>query len=155
MLWVFSGGLGTVAGSAVFNAMVIPALSIIAVVFYGISKSIEVSKKVIYRDSFALIILQLALIGILYFQMLNWIGGLILVSFYVVYIFYMFYTMENSNLKSEFEINFSGEKVNNRFISFLKVRFYHALIGNNKINTSKAILLLLFPCYLWVVHAWC
>ena len=138
----FSGGLGTVAGSAVFNAMVIPALSIITVVFYGISKSIEVSKKVIYRDSFALIILQLALIGILYFQMLNWIGGLILVFLYVVYVFYMFYTMENSNLKSEFEIDFSGEIVNNRFMSFLKLDFYKALIGNNKINTSKAMLLL-------------
>ena len=86
--------------------------------------------------------------------MLNWIGGLILVSFYVVYIFYMFYTMENSNLKSEFEINFQV-KVNNRFISFLKLDFYHALIGNNKINTSKQYYYFLFPCYLWVVHAWC
>ena len=41
----FSGGLGTVVGSAVFNAMVIPALSIIAVIYYGVSKTIEVSKK--------------------------------------------------------------------------------------------------------------
>ena len=67
----FSGGLEPVAGSAVFNAMVILALSIIAVVFAEFPKSIEVSTKVIYRDSFALIILQLALIGILYFQMLT------------------------------------------------------------------------------------
>lgn len=138
----FSGGLGTVAGSAVFNAVVIPSLSIIVVVYYGVAKSIEVSKKVIYRDSFALIILQLALIGILYFQMLNWIGGLILVSLYVLYIFYMFYTMGNSNLKSKFETNSTVEKVNNRFISFLRLDFYKALIGNEKINTSKAILLL-------------
>ena len=100
----FSGGLGTVAGSAVFNAMVIPALSIIAVIYFGVAKSIEVSKKVIYRDSIALIILQLALIGILYFQMLNWMGGLLLVSLYVIYIFYMFYTMENSSSKSELSL---------------------------------------------------
>jgi len=138
----FSGGLGTVAGSAVFNAMVIPALSIIAVIYFGVAKSIEVSKKVIYRDSIALIILQLALIGILYFQMLNWMGGLLLVSLYVIYIFYMFYTMENSSLKSEFETSSTVEKVNNKFISFLKLDFYKALIGNSKINTLNAILLL-------------
>ena len=54
----------------------------------------------------------------------------------------MFYTMENSSLKSKFEINSTLEKVNNRFISFLKLDFYKALIGNNKINTSNAILLL-------------
>jgi Ca2+/Na+ antiporter len=139
----FSGGLGTVAGSAVFNAMVIPALSIILVVSYGISKSITVSKKVIYRDSIALIILQLALIGILYFQMLNWLGGLILVFSYLIYIFYMFYTMNNPNLKSEYVINLDKSTLDNSFISFLKLDFYQAIIGNKKINTLNAILLLL------------
>ena len=64
----FSGGIGTVAGSAVFNAMIIPALSIMVVYFYGISKSVTISKKVIYRDSITLLIAQAALIAIIYNQ---------------------------------------------------------------------------------------
>ena len=42
----FSGGMGTVAGSAVFNAMIIPAFSVLAVYYYGISKTIKISKNV-------------------------------------------------------------------------------------------------------------
>ena len=43
----FSGGIGTVAGSAVFNAMIIPAFSVLIVYYYKISKSIKVSKNVL------------------------------------------------------------------------------------------------------------
>ena len=43
----FSGGIGTVAGSGVFNAMIIPALSIMVVYFYGISKSVTISKRLL------------------------------------------------------------------------------------------------------------
>ena len=140
----FSGGLGTVAGSAVFNAMVIPALSIIAVVYYGVSKTIEVSKKVIFRDSIALIALQIALIFIIYFQLLNIIGGTILVSLYFIYVIYMITSMK---AKSDTSINYSNDiqsiDVKNRFISFLKLDFSNALIGNKKINNTKAILLLM------------
>ena len=87
--------------------MVIPALSIIAVVFYGISKSIEVSTKVIYRDSFALIILLIALIGIFFIfsnvKLDRWFD----ISFFLrcLYILYVLYNGE-PNLKSEFEIDF-------------------------------------------------
>ena len=45
----FSGGIGTVAGSAVFNAMIIPAFSVLVVYYYKISKSIKVSKNVIIK----------------------------------------------------------------------------------------------------------
>ncbi|MDC0554435.1 sodium:calcium antiporter [Flavobacteriaceae bacterium] len=139
----FSGGLGTVVGSAVFNAMVIPALSIIAVIYYGVSKTIEVSKKVIYRDSIALITLQIALIFIIYFQLLNIIGGTILVSLYFIYVIYMITSMKAKSVTS---INYSNDiqsiDVKNRFFSFLKLDFSNALIGNKKINNFRAIILL-------------
>ena len=41
----FSGGIGTTAGSAIFNSMVIPAVSIIAVISMGVTKKIEISRK--------------------------------------------------------------------------------------------------------------
>ena len=140
----FSGGLGTVVGSAVFNAMVIPALSIIAVIYYGVSKTIEVSKKVIYRDSIALITLQIVLIFIIYFQLLNIIGGTILVSLYFIYVIYMITSMKAKSVTST---NYSNDiqsiDVKNRFISFLKLDLSYALIGNEKTTNTRAVILLL------------
>jgi|TARA_B110000259_G_scaffold179900_1_gene219958 cation:H+ antiporter len=140
----FSGGLGTIAGSAVFNAMVIPALSIIVVIYYGISKTIEVSKKVIYRDSIALITLQIVLIFIIYFQLLNIIGGTILVSLYFIYVIYMITSMKAKSVTST---NYSNDiqsiDVKNRFISFLKLDLSYALIGNEKTTNTRAVILLL------------
>ena len=43
----FSGGIGTTAGSAIFNSMVIPAVSIIAVISMGMVKRIEISRKAV------------------------------------------------------------------------------------------------------------
>lgn len=41
----FSGGIGTTAGSAIFNAMIIPAIAILSVIYSGVTKNVEVSKK--------------------------------------------------------------------------------------------------------------
>ena len=137
----FSGGIGTVAGSAVFNAMIIPALSIMVVYFYGISKSVTISKKVIYRDSITLLIAQAALIVIIYYQMINWIGGLILVLIYLLYFMYMISNMKSNNIENLYEAVPTQSK--NRLLLFLKLDFYGAVIGDKKINSKNAILLLL------------
>ena len=138
----FSGGIGTVAGSAVFNAMIIPALSIMVVYFYGISKSVTISKKVIYRDSIALLIAQAALIAIIYNQMLNWIGGLVLVLIYLLYVIYMISNMKSNNIENLYEA-VPPNQSKNRLLLFLKLDFYGAFIGDKKINSKNAILLLL------------
>lgn len=140
----FSAGLGTIAGSAVFNAIVIPALSIIVVIYYGISKTIEVSKKVILRDSIALITLQIVLIFIIYFQLLNIIGGTILVSLYLIYLIYMIKSMKAKSVTSTNYYNdIQSINVKNRFISFLKLDLSYALIGNEKTTNTRAVILLL------------
>lgn len=141
----FSGGIGTVAGSAVFNAMIIPAFSVIVVYYYKIAKAIKVSKKVILRDSISLLLAQITLILIIYFEMLNWIGGLILVLLYSFYVLYMFLKMEK-NLPSSFDqeiTNTSG----NRFILFLKLDFFGAIIGNKRLNKSNSIVLLIISLF--------
>lgn len=142
----FSGGIGTVAGSAVFNAMIIPAFSVIAVYYYGISKNIKISKNVVYRDSLALIIAQFTLILIIYFELLSWIGGLILVLLYGIYVFYMFFKASSKNS------NYNDDQVTNeinssRLILFLKLDFHGSIIGNKKLNKSNSILLLLISLF--------
>ena len=141
----FSGGLGTVAGSAVFNAMVIPAFSVIVVYHFKIATSIKVSKNVIYRDSISLLIAQATLILIIYFEMLNWLGGLILVLLYSFYVFYMFLKMEKNKPTTYVEENHDSNK--NRLILFLKLDFFGAIIGNRKLNSSNSILLLIISLF--------
>ena len=63
----FSGGIGTTAGSAIFNSMIIPAVAILAVIYAGMTKVVTVSKKVIRRDGIALILTEgilIVLIGL-------------------------------------------------------------------------------------------
>jgi cation:H+ antiporter len=137
----FSGGMGTVAGSAVFNAMIIPAFSVLAVYYYGISKNIKISKNVIYRDSFALLISQIALILIIYYEFLTWLGGLILILLYGIYVFYMFYKMPNSGSSNYDELENEGI-IQNRVVLFLKLDFYGSVIGNKRLNNVNSMLLL-------------
>ena len=138
----FSGGIGTVAGSAVFNAMIIPAFSVLAVYYYGISKTIKISKNVIYRDSFALLISQIALILIIYYGLLSWLGGLILILLYGIYVFYMFYKMPSSS-SSYNEESENKEVFQNRLVLFLKLDFYSSIIGNKRLNNKSSMLLLI------------
>jgi len=92
----FSGGIGTTAGSAIFNGMIIPAVVILIVVLKKVSSYVEVSPKVILRDGIALLIAEFVLIYILGGTSLNWIHGLILMLVYVIYVVYMLSSMKGS-----------------------------------------------------------
>ncbi|MFY0625350.1 MAG: hypothetical protein JXR07_03575 [Reichenbachiella sp.] len=96
----FSGGIGTTAGSAIFNSMVIPAVSVIAVIGMGLAKRIEVSKKVILRDGIALIVIELIFLVLISGSSLDWYHGLILMMAYLIYISYMFLSMNFNKKKA-------------------------------------------------------
>jgi len=89
----FAGGIGTTAGSAIFNGMIIPAVVILAVIFYGLAKRVEVSRKVILRDGLSLILAEICLIFLISGTTLNWYHGLILMAIYGIYVTVMFTTM--------------------------------------------------------------
>ncbi len=89
----YSGTIGTTAGSAVFNSLLIPSLVILTVTLFGTIKSISVSRKVIIRDSFFLLVAELMLIGIINTNVIGIYDGWILVALYIVYLIYMFGTM--------------------------------------------------------------
>lgn len=85
----FAGGVGTTAGSAIFNGMIIPALVIIVVLSFGVTRSIEVSRRVLFRDGIALIVCELVLILVLSSFSLHWWHGLLLMFMYAAYVVYM------------------------------------------------------------------
>ncbi len=91
----FAGGIGTTAGSAIFNGMIIPAAVILVVIFKRITNHVEVSKKVILRDGIALLLCEIILIFLIGGNTLTWIHGFILMLLYFIYAAFMFLTMSN------------------------------------------------------------
>jgi Ca2+/Na+ antiporter len=96
----FSVGIGTTAGSALFNGMIIPAaciLSVIGTVVLGVKvTSVNVSTKVLLRDGLSLIICEIVLILAINGTKLHWWQGLILMGMYVAYFLYMILSMKAS-----------------------------------------------------------
>ena len=90
----FSGGVGTTAGSAIFNGMIIPAAVILVVVLKGVTSSISVSRSVLLRDGIALLICEFILIWIVGGDSLTWIHGFVLILLYLIYMVYMITSMK-------------------------------------------------------------
>ncbi|MEP0367931.1 MAG: hypothetical protein ABJN36_18945 [Cyclobacteriaceae bacterium] len=163
----FSGGIGTTAGSAIFNSMVIPAVVILAVVGAGIVKNIKVSKKVMYRDGISLLIAELIFIILISGASLDWYHGFLLMMVYVLYIVYMFWSMDKTErdhmldeethlTEEDFEDEERGQKP--FLLGLITLDLERVFIGRNKISPSRAWGLLIsatvaiaMVCYLLVL----
>jgi len=91
----FSAGIATCAGSAVFNAVIIPALCTLIVVSKGVVQAdgslqqmpnIPLNRRVILRDGFFFVAAQILLIYCLADSTMTWWMGAALTAVYVVYI---------------------------------------------------------------------
>ena len=159
----FSGGIGTTAGSAIFNSMVIPSVSIIAVISLGKVKKIQVSRKVLLRDGIALIIAELIFLILISGDSLDWYHGLLLMSVYVFYIFYMFSSMGKKEPSASLDSQNTPIENNEIQGSFaravLTLDLERIFIGSFQINSKRAWSLLITStlaiagvCY-WLVLA--
>ncbi|MEL6897800.1 MAG: sodium:calcium antiporter [Planctomycetota bacterium] len=103
----FSVGIGTTAGSALFNGMIIPAvciLSVVGTVILGVKvTSVNVSTKVLLRDGLFLIGAELVLILLLNGTKLYWWHGLLLMVMYIVYFAYMLLSMKAAGASDDEE----------------------------------------------------
>jgi len=90
----FAGGIGTTAGSAIFNGMIIPAVVILIVVLKRINSSVTISRKVLLRDGISLLICELILIFLIGGNTLTWVHGAILMGMYATYAIYMLKSMK-------------------------------------------------------------
>lgn len=161
----FSGGIGTTAGSAIFNSMVIPAVSILAVIYIGLTNKITVSQKAMRRDGIALILAELIFLVLVSGSSLDWYHGLVLMLVYVVYIVYMFSTMtkkseeEKEEIASAHEENEeTQEERSGKLKAFFQFDLEALFLGNTPINGPKAWSLLVastiaiaLVCYFLVV----
>ena len=94
----FAIGLGTTAGSALFNGMIIPAaciLTVVGTVVMGVHvSSVNVGSKVILRDGLSLIACEFILILVINGTSLHWWQGLLLMALYITYFAYMVLSMK-------------------------------------------------------------
>lgn len=144
----FAFGIGTTAGSAIFNSMIIPAVAILAVIGYGIVNKVTVSRKVILRDGIGLIIAEVLLIYMVSGNHLTWMHGLGLMMTYVAYVVYMFSTMEKKGSSKQPAKNSQKEKDETKqkpavYKALLALDFEQVFV-RKQINTTNAWGLLLF-----------
>ena len=139
----FSGGIGTTAGSAIFNGMIIPALVILVVITAGITKNITVSKKVILRDGLALIAAEIILIFSISGTTLYWWHGLILMVTYAAYIIIMFSTMSSSQQEDEDEEDEEEDENVGILKGLVTLNLEAVFVGDKEITSARAWTLLL------------
>ncbi len=147
----FASGIGTSAGSAIFNAIVIPAAVIIAITF-TLKTTITLSKKVILRDGISLIIAELVLIYLIGEGVLIWEHGVFLLFLYMVYVALLFATMKKGDKKPNIDED-EDEETGNRLSALLKLDLETALIGDKPLNTLNAWTLLFVSMF--VIGAAC
>jgi len=148
----FSGGIGTTAGSAIFNGMVIPAVAVLAVIGMKMTKRVHVSRKVLLRDGIALIIAELIFLILISGSTLYWYHGMLLMLVYVVYIVYMFASMKKSEREEMLEEGQLDEEVFEHdeepqgpfFKGLITFDLERLFIGNNSISGVRAWSLLIF-----------
>jgi len=138
----FSGGIGTTAGSAIFNGMIIPAVVIFAVLSSNASTKIEVSKKVILRDGLSLIIAEAILILLISGDTLTWWHGLVLMLTYGAYITYMLTSMKKVDNDDDEDDDDEIESVG-FFKGLFTLNLEGLVIGNKEINTRNSWQLLI------------
>ena len=158
----FSGGIGTTAGSAIFNSMIIPAAVIMVVVFLGIARSISVTQKVVKRDGIALILAELFFIMIISGSSINWWHGLFLMIIYFLYLTYMIFAMERRGVvereqrkKELVDIKYKQLPL---WYAFLTFDLRRVVLGKRKISSLNAWPLLIvstsaiaFVCFVLVL----
>ena len=155
----FAGGIGTTAGSAVFNSMVIPGLVILSVLWKTANVDIQVSRSVIVRDGTTLLAAEFFLIYFLG-DTLYWYHGMFLMLIYISYASWMIYrhksgistNVDDNDADDDAHVEPEGNTDNDRiedeqpagsaFISFLKVDLEDAIIRGKKICNNNAYILL-------------
>ncbi|CAM9973140.1 unnamed protein product [Chrysoparadoxa australica] len=162
----FSGGIGTTAGSAIFNSMVIPAVSVLAVIGIGLTAKVQVSQKVMLRDGLSLLIAEMIFIVLISGSELDWYHGFLLMIVYVIYIIYMFWSMDKKDREellheshiSEEDFEDVGAKQKPFILGLITLDLERVFIGRNKINNTNAWFLLVsatlaiaMVCYLLVL----
>lgn len=139
----FAAGIATCAGSAVFNAVVIPAVCILAVTIKGVDgkiiDSLLLKRSTIVRDGFFFILAEICLIVFLGTGALTWWMGLVLMGLYVVYFAVLMRGFDQEEKEeSEEEESESEDDESNLVMALITFDFNQLLFGGRNFSPSRA-----------------
>jgi len=165
----FSAGIATCAGSAIFNAVVIPGLCVLSVLFFGVYvngklqkvDAINVDKKGFARDAFFFAVSEIVLIYFLMGTTLHWWMGGILVIIYLFYVGYLFMEYRASRKDGSAEEDDDDDDdeedddaPSNWFHAIRRLDFHWMLYKRGPLNTGRAwtlliigVILIAVPCH--------
>jgi len=161
----FSGGVATCAGSAIFNAVIIPALCIITVVFFGVRvngklekiDAITLEKSGVMRDGAFFIFCCILLIFMLSSKVLYWWMGAVLVFIYTLYVMYIYAEFKRGRIEVDEDDDEDEEEIEDppsTIGALLTLNFHWLLYRGKSISRGQAWVLLLLgvifialPCH--------
>ena len=153
----FSGGLGTSFGSVLFNSLIIPSAAVLGVLSKSKKNSVVVSRKIIVRDGFWLLLVEFVLIYFIQQGVISWVESLVLIVLYGLYVLYLFKTMKGGH-DINYEEPFSDKDKVSFLSAFMILDLKRMIIGNQKLNTRTAwvvfvvsSLIIGFVCYFLVL----
>ena len=165
----FSAGFATIVGSSAFNIAIIPVLSFIYVNYKkNTVKEFHINKLIVKQDT--LFLLGSIIILFLGFNYgINLFLGFLLISFYIIYIFFVVKTRNIDGPKDSFLLKFirsnkvkiKNEKLYVEETSFIKslvqIKLFK-LLFNGKVNTFTSVFVVIISvviiglsCYLLVI----
>jgi Ca2+/Na+ antiporter len=149
----FSGGLGVVAGSAVFNILIIP----LAIIFFGGIKhsgGFKLDKNVIIRDGAFLIFSNIVLIVIIAQEELKTSHGLILVLIYFIYLSLLRkgLGLKDKSAHDEFAVSFP--KLGFKFKYLLLIDLKEVILNGRTLNRSNAWFTLILSTVIMSFGTW-
>jgi cation:H+ antiporter len=150
----FSGGLGVVAGSAIFNILIIP----VAVIFFGSiglrSKNFKLDRKNIKRDGLFLVLSNVVLILIISQQKLDALDGLILIVIYLIYLILLRKGFGFSKADHPEDEIFAVEKVKLRPVHYLRLDVKQVLLNGKQLNRVNAWTTLVISTIIMSIGSW-
>ncbi len=153
----FSGGVGTSFGSVLFNSLIIPSTAVLGVLSKSKKNSVIVSRKIIIRDGFWLLLVEFVLIYFIQQGVISWVESLVLIVLYGLYVLYLFKTMKGGH-DINYEEPFSDKDKVSFLSAFMILDLKRMIIRNQKLNTRTAwvvfvtsSLIIGFVCYFLVL----
>lgn len=133
------------AGSAVFNIVIIPALVIVSVTWFGPKiKHVKIEKHTVIRDGAFLLIAELLLIFFLGLREITWWVSSVLVGTYLIYFYFLMDALKNGDAKEPVEEN--DEEDDPTYSSPIKrlltLDMFNSWFGGELVNNRRAWLLL-------------
>ncbi len=167
----FAAGIATTAGSAIFNAVVIPAACIFAVRYRGVLvqgtsgvtvvrekiKSIKISKQNLIRDGFFLLIAEAALIWFLGKSDMTWWMGatlLLIYGFYFLYLARGFGGDEDTSDSEDDDNDEDVERPSSKLKALLTFDFNALLFNGDDYSSGRAWVVLSLATGIIAIASW-